>query len=84
MSKHTYRFVEEYNGAAMYGWDLEGDLDTLKYYLQKFADDSFVDFILPKLDQDDRDLIYNLLISLLKKHLTESEYHRLFLKDGTH
>ncbi len=84
MSKHTYRFVEDYTGAAMYGWDLEGDLDTLKYYLQKFADDSFLDMILEKLDQEDRDAIYNLLTSLLKKHLTEPEYHRHFLKDGTH
>ncbi|WP_300668084.1 cytoplasmic protein [Desulfoluna sp.] len=84
MSKHTYRFVEEYSGAAMYGWDLEGDIETLKYNLQKFSDDSFLDLILGKLDQEDRDAIYTLLTSLLKKHLTETEYHRCFLKDGTH
>jgi len=84
MSKHTYRFVEEYTGIAMYGWDLEGDLDTLKYYLQKFSDDSFLDLMMKKLDQEDRDAIYSLLTSLLKKHLTEPEYHRHFLKDGTH
>ncbi len=84
MSKHTYRFVEEYAGAAMYGWNHEGDLETLKYYLQKFSDDSFLDLILPKMDQEDRDAIYNTLTSILKKHLTESEYHRHFLKDGTH
>ena len=84
MSKHSHRFVEEYTGDAMYGWDHQGDLETLKYYLQKFSDDSFLDLILPKIDQEDRDAIYNTLTSILKKHLTEIEYHRHFLKDGTH
>ena len=84
MSKHSYTFVDQYTGAGMYGWNLEDDIDTLKFYIQKFADDSFLEILTRKLDQEDRDAIYNLITGLLKKHLTEPEYHRHFLKDGTH
>ena len=84
MKKHTYNFVEEYDGAAAFGWDRKTDEETIKFYLQKFADDTLLNLILPKLADSELEEVYEMINKLLKLHLTESEYHRVFLKDGTH
>jgi hypothetical protein len=34
-----------------------------------------------RLTDEDRETIFDLISSLLKKHLSEPEYHRYFLKD---
>ena len=84
MSKHTHNFVENYDGIGAYGWDRLTDEETLKYYLQKFSDDSFLDILMPRLSDDEMEAIYTMMNRLIKNHLTETEYHRHFLKDGTH
>ena len=84
MKKHTYNFVEEYDGPATFGWNRESDEETIKFYLQKFADDTLLNLILPRLADSEMEEIYDLINKLLKRHLSESQYHRVFLKDGTH
>lgn len=84
MAKHTHNFVETYNGAGAFGWDRESDEDTIKFYLQKFSDDTFINLLIKKLADDELEDIYNLINTLIRKHLSEPEYHRHFLKDGTH
>jgi hypothetical protein len=83
-AKHTYRFVEEYQGIGAFGWSREADEETLKYYLQKFSDDAHLDFIIKKMTAEELDTFYSLINTVLKNHLTEKQYHRIFLKDGTH
>jgi hypothetical protein len=50
-------------------------------YLQKFSDDSFLAQIVPRLSDQEILEMVNLISRLLKSHLKEEEYHRLFLKE---
>lgn len=84
MGDHSHRFIDSYTGIGAFGWDRKTDEDTLKYYLQKFSDDHFMKILVPKLSDEDMEAIYTIINSMIKKHLTEAEYHRHFLKDGTH
>ena len=56
-------------------------MDAVTYYLQKFSDDQLMTLLRTRLTDEDRQAIFDLLSSLLRKHLTEPEYHRYFLKD---
>ena len=80
MSKHTHNFVETYQGLVGYGADRETDENTVIYYLQKFSDDRFMEMITKRMTDEELLEIFNLISRLLKNHLTESEYHTLFLK----
>lgn len=82
MTKHTHRFVEEYDGLVGFGFDREGDENTLTYYLQKFSDDECMAFIRERISQGDMEELFDLLTRLLKTCLTEEEYHKVFLKEG--
>ena len=81
MSKHSHRFVEEYNGLVGFGYDRKVDENTLIYYLQKFSDDEHSALILSRMSDSDMKDLFDLLGNLLKKYLTEEEYHTQFLKD---
>lgn len=81
MEKHTHRFVEEYDELVGFGLDRETDEYALTYYLQKFSDDSFMALIRERMTNEEIESLFDLLTGLLKKHLTEEEYHRCFLKD---
>ncbi len=78
---HTHKFVDNYKGFVGFGYDRKTDENTITYYLQKFSDDKLMEKIIGKLSNDELDEIFNLITRLLKKNLTESEYHSLFLKD---
>jgi hypothetical protein len=78
---HTHNFVENYQGLVGYGADRETDESTIIYYLQKFSDDKLMATITPRMADEELLEIFELINRLLKNHLTESEYHKLFLKD---
>ena len=78
---HTHKFADNYKGFVGFGYDRKTDENTIIYYLQKFSDDKLMEKIIGKLSDDELDEIFNLITRLLKKNLTESEYHSLFLKD---
>ena len=78
---HTHNFVEDYQGLVGYGADRETDENTLMYYLQKFSDDKFMAMITKRMTDEELLKMFDFINRLLKKHLTESEYHKLFLKD---
>jgi hypothetical protein len=80
-SKHSHRFVEEYDGLVAFGLSREEDENTLIYYLQKFSDDELMALIRDRMSDSDLEDLFNLLGRLLKQYLTEEEYHRVFLKD---
>ena len=81
MAAHSHRFVEEFEGFIGFGLNRESDMDTVTYYLQKFSDDQLMDLLRTRLSDEDRQTIFDLISGLLRKHLSESEYHRYFLKD---
>jgi hypothetical protein len=81
MPQHTHDFVESYQGLVGYGADRETDENTLIYYLQKFSDDRFMSLITKRMTDEEMLELFNLINRLLKNHLTEAEYHGVFLKD---
>ena len=81
MPRHTHKFVEEYKDLVGFGFDRTVDENTLKYYLQKFSDDEHASLILSRMSDPDLEELFNFLGRLLKKYLSEEEYHGKFLKD---
>ena len=81
MAKHSHRFIETFDGFIGFGLNRESDMNTVTYYLQKFSDDRLMDVLRERLTDDDREAVFDLLSGLLRKHLSEPEYHRYFLKD---
>lgn len=81
MAKHAHNHVETYEGMVGFGLDRETNENTIIYYLQKFSDDELMSALVKRLADEDLDEIFGLLTRLLKTHLTDSEYHALFLKD---
>ncbi|MBW1893422.1 MAG: cytoplasmic protein [Deltaproteobacteria bacterium] len=79
--KHTHNFVEEYNGLGAFGMDRVSDEETIIFYLQKFSDDELMKLLVKKMSNDELEDIYSLINRILKAHLTEAEYHKLFLKE---
>ena len=81
MPTHTHNFVESYDGLVGYGADRETDENTVVYYLQKFSDDNFMALMAKRMTDEELLELFDLVNRLLKNHLTESEYHKLFLKE---
>lgn len=81
MTKDTHQFIHNYKGLGAFGMDKKTDEETLMFYLQKFSEDSFMKRFIPRLKQEELEEVYLLINRLLKQHITEDEYHKLFLKD---
>jgi len=81
MVKHSHRFVEEYDGLIGFGLDREGNEKTLTFYLQKFSDDRHMALIQRRMSDGDLEKLFDQLSGLLKKYLSEEEYHGIFLKE---
>ena len=81
MANHSHNFVENYNGLVGFGYDRSTDENTTVYYLQKFSDDNLMKNLIKRLPDDELEQIFDMITKLLKKHLTDSEYHEFFLKD---
>lgn len=82
MAHHSHRFVESYDGLVGYGLDRETNENTLIYYLQKFSDDQLMNVLKTRMSDREMDELFEQLSALLSKHLTEEEYHQLFLKQA--
>ena len=81
MKQHSHDFVETYSGLVGFGLDRQTDENTVIYYLQKFSDDQLMKRLIPSLTDVDLEEIFRLMNRLLKVHLSDTEYHRLFLKE---
>lgn len=78
---HTHQFVNDYEGLVGFGLDRETDERSLMVYLQKFSDDAHLACLLPRLGDQEIEEMFHLISRLLKTHLNDEEYHRLFLKE---
>ena len=81
MNLHSHNFVENYSGLVGFGADRKTDENTIIYYLQKFSDDQLMSIITRRMTDTELEETFELINRILKNHLTESEYHNLFLKD---
>lgn len=79
--QHNHEFVETYTGLLGQGLDRETDLATLKVYLQKLSDDELMEKLLPRLEPVELEQFFDLIGRSLRHHLSEEEYHQLFLRD---
>ena len=84
MTVHSHRFVESFDGFLGFGYDRETDEKTMMVYLQKFSDDSLLKTIIPRLTGNELNRLFEMLSDLMKNHLSDNEYHQLFLKDRSH
>ena len=80
-TKHSHRFVETYEGLVAFGLARDVDEKSLMVYLQKFADDDLLACLMPRLSDPELEQLFDLLTRLLRAHLNDQEYHRLFLKE---
>ena len=81
MSAHTHTFANKYDGFIGFGLDRKSDEDSLVVYLQKFSDDTLMETLKKRMSEEEINQVVDLIHSLMSKHFTEDEYHRLFLKD---
>lgn len=84
MAKHSHDFVENYEGFTGYGLDRQTNEDTVQVYIQKFSDDDLMKVILKRMKDEDLAETFEVISKMLRKYLTEPEYHQLFLKDYGH
>jgi hypothetical protein len=81
MKKDSHEFVHNYSGLGAFGMDRKTDEETLMFYLQKFSEDHFLALLIPRLSDHEIEELYLLINNKLKQHLSEDEYHQVFLKD---
>ncbi|HYA42786.1 MAG TPA: cytoplasmic protein [Syntrophobacteraceae bacterium] len=81
MTAHKHTIVEEYDGMVAFGLSREIDEKSLICYLQKFSDDDLMRVLAPRLSDEEINRISTLILELMRNHLSDREYHRLFLKD---
>lgn len=79
--KHSHRFVENYDGLVAFGFSRDVDEKSLMVYLQKFSDDGLLNILVPRLSDREMAELFNMLSHILRKHLTDKEYHTHFLKE---
>ena len=81
MTRDSHWFVETYKGLVGFGFDRETNGYALTYYVQKFSDDSVMEILRERMSDEDMERLFTLLSGLIRKYLTDDEYHRLFLRD---
>ncbi|MCK5244680.1 MAG: cytoplasmic protein [Desulfobacterales bacterium] len=80
MVKHRHDFVNRCD-EIVFGLDRETDEKSLIAYFQKFSDDELMALLVKRLSDDEITEMVDFLLGILKRHLKEEEYHRLFLKE---
>ena len=81
MRRHRHDFVETYEGILAFGYSREEDERSLIVFLQKFSDDDLMELLRRRVSDLEIENLIDLLTGLMKKHLSEEEYHDYFLKD---
>lgn len=81
MRRHRHEFVENYDGMMSFGYSREEDERSLIVFLQKFSDDDHMKLLTSRLSDSEIEELVDRLTGLMKKHMSEEEYHHHFLKD---
>ena len=81
MAQHSHEFVETYDDLIGFGLDRTTNESTIIVYLQKFSDDEFVQTLVPRMSDDELEAFFHLMNRMMRKYLSDTEYHELFLKE---
>lgn len=74
------QFSEKLDGMDIcFGLNREMDERSLALFLRIVGSDEMLATLIPRLDEGDIGATVDFFTGLMKKHLSESEYHRLFL-----
>lgn len=66
--------------AICFGLNRPTDERSLRLFLKMFSDDALLGALLPRLTDGEIAGLVQELTGILRRHLSEDEYHRLFLK----
>ena len=64
-----------------FGFDRATDERSFGLFLQRFVDKKLMETLLPRLQDEDILTTVDFLTGIMRKHLTEKEYHSLFLAE---
>lgn len=67
--------------AIVFGFDRATDEQSLMLFLQRFTDKNLMGVLLPRLQDEDISATVDFLTAVMQKHLSEKEYHSLFLAE---
>lgn len=67
--------------SIVFGFDRATDEKSLHHFVQRFADSSLLEVLLPRLQEKDILAIVDFLTATMHKYLSEEEYHSLFLAE---
>jgi hypothetical protein len=67
--------------AIAFGFDRATDERSLVLFLERFVDEKLLETLLPRLHDEDILATVDFLTGILHKHLSEKEYHALFLAE---
>ena len=81
MRQHRHEFVENYDGMMAFGYSREEDERSLIVFMQKFSDDDLMMLLTSRLSDSEIEELVDRITGLMKKHMSEEEYHRHFLKN---
>ena len=80
----TRKTAKEKNMQAhsiVFGFDRDTDERSLAQFLQHFTDRSLLKILLPRLQNDEILATVDFLTAIMRRHLSEKEYHSIFLAD---
>ena len=72
---------ENNSEAISFGFDRSTDERSLALFLSCFADQQLLDTLLPRLADQEILQVVDFITELMQKHLSEEEYHKLFLSE---
>lgn len=70
--------------SIVFGLSREDDERSLAAFLQLFSRPPFAAALIPRLSDDEIQGLVHLLTALMRSHLSEKEYHELFLAEPGH
>ena len=65
--------------SIVFGFDRTTDEHSLRMFLERFSDKNLLEILLPRLRDEDITDVVDFLTGIMRKHLSEKEYHHLFL-----
>jgi hypothetical protein len=67
--------------AIVFGLNREEDERSLAAFLRLFSRPPFTEVLIPRLSDDEIQGLVHLLTAVMREHLSEQEYHELFLAE---
>jgi len=79
--KQAPPFANDNAANICFGLNRPLDEQSLALFLKRFVDPALLAALVPRLADEEISRMVDLLSGLLRAHLTDQEYHRLFLGD---